>query len=147
MEAHCSGVGQPEFYLIVLVRLYFLRHMLANAHLPAIQHLSGSLNVMIPYTFIAGILTYAWPFTRSTASLIVVTLIYGFCCGSYVALLTNPIMSLGREGDVGRRVGMYLTIMAIGALAGPPISGAINTRTDGFEAVGIYAGKLPHYIL
>jgi MFS family permease len=96
---------------------------------------------MIPSAFIAGILTYVWPFTRSTASLIVVTVIYGFCCGAYVAILTNPVMNLGQEGDVGRRVGMYLTIMAVGALAGPPISGAINTSTGGFSFVGIYAGR------
>jgi len=31
--------------------------------------------------------------------------------------------------------------MSFGALAGPPISGAINTATGGFTAVGVYAGK------
>jgi hypothetical protein len=49
-------------------------------------------------------------------------------------------MNFGREEDVGRRVGMYLTIMSLGALAGPPIAGAINARTGGFEEMGLYAG-------
>ncbi len=95
---------------------------------------------MIPFTLLAGILTYAWPFAHSTPSLIVVTLIYGFSSGTYVSLMANPIMNFGGEGDVGRRIGMYMTITALGALAGPPISGAINAKTGGFEGVGLYAG-------
>ena len=50
-------------------------------------------------------------------------------------------MDLGDTHDVGRRLGMFLSIMSFGALAGPPISGAINTATGGFTAVGVYAGK------
>ncbi|KXN87189.1 Riboflavin transporter MCH5 [Leucoagaricus sp. SymC.cos] len=102
---------------------------------------TGCMNIMIPFTFFAGILTYAWPFTHSTASLIVVTLIYGFCSGTYVSLLTAPIMNFGGEGDVGRRIGMFMTITALGAVAGPPISGAINAATGDFEGVGLYAGS------
>lgn len=44
-------------------------------------------------------------------------------------------------GDVGRRTGMMMSVAALGALAGPPISGAINTATGGFEAVGFCAGN------
>lgn len=49
-------------------------------------------------------------------------------------------MAMGTAHDVGRRVGMAMTIFAIGALAGPPISGAINASTGGYRAVGYYAG-------
>ncbi|XP_006457704.1 hypothetical protein AGABI2DRAFT_190143 [Agaricus bisporus var. bisporus H97] len=102
----------------------------------------GAITVMIPSTLAAGILTYAWPFARSTASLIVVTILYGFCSGIYVALLSNPMMDIGGEGDVGRRVGMFMSITALGAVAGPPISGAINAGTGGYQGVGYYAGSM-----
>lgn len=52
-----------------------------------------------------------------------------------------PLFELGEVGDIGRRTGMALSIAAAGALAGPPISGAINHATGGFEAVGYYAGE------
>lgn len=97
---------------------------------------------MIPSAFVTGILTYAWPFTRSSTGLIFVTVIYGFATGVYVSLLSNPIMNFGGEGDMGRRIGMYMSITALGAVAGPPISGAISSRTGSFEAVGFYAGPL-----
>lgn len=50
------------------------------------------------------------------------------------------MIALGGVEDVGRRVGMGMTILALGALAGPPISGAVEHVTGGYKAVGIYAG-------
>lgn len=38
---------------------------------------AGPLNVMMPATFVAGILTYAWPFASSVASWVVIAVIYG----------------------------------------------------------------------
>ncbi len=52
------------------------------------------------------------------------------------------MMDLGDTSDVGRRLGMFMSISALGALAGPPISGAINRATGGFMAVGWYAGSM-----
>jgi len=51
-------------------------------------------------------------------------------------------MAFGEIEDVGRRIGMCMTIFASGALAGPPISGAINNVTGGFKAVGYFAGSM-----
>jgi MFS transporter, MCT family, solute carrier family 16 (monocarboxylic acid transporters), member 10 len=52
-----------------------------------------------------------------------------------------PLYDLGDIDDVGRRAGMCMTFAAIGVIAGPPISGAINNATGGFSAVGFYGGK------
>ncbi|KAG6888201.1 hypothetical protein C0995_009907, partial [Termitomyces sp. Mi166 len=65
-----------------------------------------------------------------------------FSTGAYVSLMANPIMSLGATDDLGRRVGMFLSIFALGALVGPPISGAIDTASGGFKAVGYYGGRV-----
>ncbi|KAI6036000.1 MFS general substrate transporter [Pisolithus microcarpus] len=100
----------------------------------------GPLNVMIPFTGLAGILTFAWPYASSEGALIGVSVIYGFASGTYVSLLVAPPMAMGDLGDVGRRVGMFLTIAALGTLVGTPISGAINARTGGFKDAGFYAG-------
>ena len=51
-----------------------------------------------------------------------------------------PIMAMGAIQDMGRRLGLFMTILSFGALAGPPISGAIFKATDDFLAVGMYAG-------
>ncbi|KIJ09651.1 hypothetical protein PAXINDRAFT_138798 [Paxillus involutus ATCC 200175] len=102
----------------------------------------GALNTMTPFTAMAGVLTFAWPFARSKGSLIAIAVIYGFSCGTYVSLLPAPAMEMGAIGDVGRRAGMFMSSAALGAIAGPPISGAINSATGGFEDVGWYAGTM-----
>ncbi|KAI6144132.1 MFS general substrate transporter [Pisolithus tinctorius] len=102
----------------------------------------GPINVMIPFTGLAGILTFAWPYASSQGELIAISLIYGFASGTYVSLFVAPPMAMGDVGDVGRRTGMFMTIAALGTLAGPPISGAINARTGGFKDPGFYAGGI-----
>ncbi|KAK0490501.1 major facilitator superfamily domain-containing protein [Armillaria novae-zelandiae] len=101
----------------------------------------GALNYFGPMTIIAGILTYAWPFARSVAAMIAVAVIYGFSSGAYISSFLIPMIELGEISDIGRRTGMAFTIAAFGAVAGPPISGAINTATGDFEAMGYYAGS------
>ncbi|KAJ7491908.1 major facilitator superfamily domain-containing protein [Mycena latifolia] len=101
----------------------------------------GPLNVLTPMTLVAAGMTFAWPHARSQSSLIAIAALYGVVSGTYVSTFPLPLFELGEVSDIGRRTGMALTIAALGALAGPPISGAINTATGGFEAVGYYAGS------
>ena len=94
-------------------------------------------------TFLCGIMTYAWPFATTKGSLIAIGIIYGFCSGAHAPLLVAPLITMGDMHDAGRRSGTALTVMALGAVAGPPISGAIEQATGGFKAVGYYAGMVP----
>ncbi len=58
--------------------------------------------------------------------------------------MAQPLVRMGKVTEVGMRTGMAFTIMSFGALAGPPISGAIFDRTGKFENVGYYAGGSFH---
>ena len=100
----------------------------------------GALTVIAPLTLLCAIMTYVWPFATTKGSLIAIGIIYGFCSGAYVSLLVVPVVMMGDIHDAGRRTGIALTCMALGAITGPPISGAIADATGGFKAVGYYAG-------
>ncbi|KAJ8700393.1 hypothetical protein PTI98_003422 [Pleurotus ostreatus] len=140
LAATAAGVSPDfSFYLVAIANASsgfgrFASGYVADSH--------GPINAMIPTTAIAGILTYAWPFAQDKSSLIAIAVLYGFFSGTYTSLLAKPMMELGDTGDVGRRLGMFMSILAIGALIGPPISGAINTATGGFHVVGYYAGSV-----
>ncbi|KAJ7138059.1 MFS general substrate transporter [Mycena epipterygia] len=101
----------------------------------------GCMSVMIPGTLLAAIVTYAWPFAKSLQSLVAVAIIYGFASGIFVGLQAVPLIHMGDMSDVGRRTGTLFSILAISALAGPPISGAIASATGDYKAVGYYAGS------
>ena len=67
--------------------------------------------------------------------------------GAYVSNFLIPLYEMGEVEDIGRRTGMAMTFAACGALAGPPISGAIYGQTGGYEAVGYYAGEFASFEL
>ena len=100
----------------------------------------GAITVTAPLTLLCAIMTYIWPFITTKGGLIAIGIVYGFCSGAYVSLLPVPIMLMGDMHDAGRRSGTFLTCVALGAVAGPPISGAIAQATGGYKAVGYYAG-------
>lgn len=83
----------------------------------------------------------AWPYTRTYYAIIPIAVLYGMSSGAFVSLIAAPLLSLGKPNEVGERSGLMFTIVAFGALCGPPISGAIQKATEGWEFVGIYAGK------
>jgi len=103
----------------------------------------GALTVTAPLTLLCAIMTYVWPFATTKGSLIAIAIIYGFCSGAYISSLAVPLMMMGNMNDAGRRTGIAMTGIALGAVAGPPISGAIAQATGGFKAVGYYAGNVP----
>ncbi|KZV66522.1 MFS general substrate transporter [Peniophora sp. CONT] len=102
----------------------------------------GIMNVMIPSTIFVAVFTYMWPFIHDTGPIAAITLLYGAATGAFVALLAGPMMAMGPTEDVGRRSGMCFTIMSLGALAGTPISGAIQDATGSYKPAGVYAGTV-----
>ncbi|KAF8906687.1 major facilitator superfamily domain-containing protein [Mucidula mucida] len=101
----------------------------------------GPMNVMMPMTLACAAVTYAWPFAHTKGTLVAVAVLYGYATGSFLALTPNPVIEFGDPSDIGKNVGMLMSIIALGALAGPPISGVINSATGGFVAVGCFAGS------
>ncbi|KAG2135292.1 MFS general substrate transporter [Suillus clintonianus] len=102
----------------------------------------GALNTMAAFTAVAGIMTFAWPFAKNETQLIVISCLYGFSTGGFLALFTVAALAMGKIEDAGRRVGMFMSLAALGAIAGPPISGAISTASGGFAEAGYYAGGI-----
>ncbi|EJC99904.1 MFS general substrate transporter [Fomitiporia mediterranea MF3/22] len=100
----------------------------------------GSMNIMIICTALAAVFTYIWPFVTTEGAFITVAVLYGVTSGVFVCLVAAPAAHFGAIHDVGRRTGLQMTIMAIGALVGPPISGAIEEHYSTFHPVGIFAG-------
>ncbi|KAG2154105.1 MFS general substrate transporter [Suillus clintonianus] len=102
----------------------------------------GALNTMLPFIALSGVMTVAWPFAKNESQLIAIATLYGFSAGAYVSLYSAPAVAMGKMEDAGRRVGMFMSLIAFGGVAGPPISGAISTATGGFVAAGYYAGGM-----
>ncbi|KAI9432733.1 MFS general substrate transporter [Lactarius indigo] len=140
IDPSAPSQGVPERYSSYLISITNAGNAIGRLAGGVLGDQFGPINTMIPMSLIAGALTFIWPYTRGTAGLFTLAGTYGASSGAMVTLMGAPMMALGDSADVGRRMGMYFTIISFGALAGPPISGAIYHTTGGYTAVGIFAG-------
>ncbi|PIL23134.1 MFS general substrate transporter [Ganoderma sinense ZZ0214-1] len=103
------------------------------------------LTVLTSAALMSAILTFGWPFATNVPGFAVVAALAGLSTGAIIATLVHPFTRMGPVSDVGVRIGMGLTIMSVGILAGPPIAGAIVDATGSFRNVGLYAGPVGDY--
>lgn len=128
-----------SFYLLAILNAGSVVGRIASG--PFIDRF-GCINILAPLTILSGVLTIVWPHLRTVSGLIPLAVFYGITSGAYLAACLAVVFQLGPVEEVGQRTGIVLTVSAIGALAGPPTSGAINFATGGYAAVGGYAGAV-----
>ncbi|KAH7127761.1 major facilitator superfamily domain-containing protein [Dactylonectria estremocensis] len=92
----------------------------------------GPINVFIPVSFLAGLLSLCWVAVDTATGLWVWTVFYGIFGGGIQSLFPAGLSSLTTDlGKAGIRIGMILTLVSFAVLTGPPIQGAIITAMDG----------------
>lgn len=112
----------------------------------ASDHL-GQFNVMTTVSLLSGVLCLAFwlplEFSPSFPGIIVFALLYGFCSGGFVSLGAPCVVSLaeGKMDEIGLKIGGFCLAIALGALTGLPIEGAIkDSQADSFVGLMIFAG-------
>ncbi|BGP41700.1 hypothetical protein JCM10449v2_005691 [Rhodotorula kratochvilovae] len=93
----------------------------------------GPLTILTPQCFISGVLIFLFlPMCKSTAGLVVFTILFGFSSGAYVSMMPATVASLTNDmRQVGHRTATLFLIVSIAALTGTPITGAIISRSGG----------------
>ncbi|KAJ7103759.1 MFS general substrate transporter [Mycena epipterygia] len=107
----------------------------------------GPFNVQIPYTFFTAATIWAMLGIHNAASLVIVSILYGFFSGAWLALAFACMSSLARSPEeVGARTGLALALSSVGSLASAPIQGALLTgsfiwiRPVAFSGCMMFAG-------
>ncbi|KAF5246703.1 hypothetical protein FANTH_6773 [Fusarium anthophilum] len=107
----------------------------------------GHFNTMVMVTGFSGALVLAFwlplEFHTSQGGIIVFALLFGFASGGFVSLGPPCVVSLAedRVDDIGFKLGGFCLSIALGALTGLPIEGAIKDREgDRFTGLMCFAG-------
>ena len=101
---------------------------------------TGPFNMIVPCGLAAGVIIFGLIGTHSVATIIVISLVYGFFSGTFVSLPPACFVLLSpNRGLIGTRMGMGFAVIAIGGLTGTPIAGAI-LNAKGWLAVWAFAG-------
>ncbi len=103
----------------------------------------GRLNALAAAGLSSGILILCMQKLDSNASVIIFALIYGFCSGAIVSGMAVCLAQITPDPrNLGTYMGMGMAIIAIAALIGPPIDGALVDKYNGFNEVAIFSGVL-----
>jgi MFS family permease len=127
-----------SFYLVAILNTTSF----AGRVIPAIlsDHLRR-LNMLCAAGVTSGILTLCWHQVQGNAGIIVFTAMYGFCSGAIISGSSISLASCPKDPkNFGTYTGMGIAFGGVAALIGPPISGALYDRYDGFSQVSTLCG-------
>ncbi|KAG4436606.1 hypothetical protein IFR05_007926 [Cadophora sp. M221] len=103
----------------------------------------GRLNALCAAGLSTGILVLCMQKLGGNASIIVFAVLYGFCSGAIISGMAVCLAQITPDPrNLGTYMGMGMAVMAIAALIGPPIDGALVSRYHGFDEVATFSGIL-----
>jgi predicted MFS family arabinose efflux permease len=133
------GILAPETASYALITLN-LASLLGRIIPNMLADRTGPFNMLIPCSFFAALLAFAWVWIETSGALFVFCSLYGFFSGAFVSLSPTTVVSLSPNlGVVGVRMGMSFVFAAFGLLTGNPIAGAI-LRAAGWPALQVFCG-------
>ncbi|TXT08970.1 hypothetical protein VHUM_02444 [Vanrija humicola] len=104
----------------------------------------GRFNVLVIAGFFNGALLLAfWIPLQNTAALIAFAIIHGFSAGMVISILGACVGQISVPAEIGRRIGAMWAVVAVFALTGPPINGALISNYPGdagFQYAGAFSG-------
>lgn len=120
-----------SFYIVAILNAAsLLGRIVLNV---ASDHL-GPLNILVPCSFVTGIVSLCVMAVHSLAGVVVVTIWLGFFSGVFVAMPPVGFASLAQDkGNVGTRIGMGYSMAGLGYLAGAPVAGAILRSSSALD--------------
>ena len=93
---------------------------------------TGPLNLLIPFSCATAIVAYCWSAVHDMSSLYAFAVFYGLFAAGIQSLFPATLSTLTTDlKKIGVRMGMVLSIVAVAALIGSPIAGALISTENG----------------
>lgn len=142
IEPFAELVGMKPSLVIYMVSILSSSSILGRIVPNFLADKIGPYNVLLPCTFIAGILAICWVAVKDEAGTIVFALLYGCFSGSFVSVPPAVISSITKDmSKIGARLSLCFFISGFAVLAGTPIAGALISREKGgFLGAQLFAG-------
>ncbi|EPS26585.1 hypothetical protein PDE_01522 [Penicillium oxalicum 114-2] len=93
---------------------------------------TGPLNLLIPFSAATAIVAYCWAAVPDLAGLWAFAAVYGLAAAGIQSLFPATLSTLTTDlKKIGVRMGMVMSVVAVAALIGSPIAGALIECDDG----------------
>lgn len=127
-----------SFYSLVILSVASFAGRLSSGFL---ARPAGVGNLLVGSTACCAILMFAMILLKTTASVVVIAVLFGYFAGMFIAL-TAPFLAILADdiSELGARMGFAFAISAFGVLVGPPIDGAILTGRYTWWKPAVFSG-------
>ncbi|KAJ5819696.1 hypothetical protein N7474_005287 [Penicillium riverlandense] len=93
---------------------------------------TGPFNLLLPFSFATGVVAYCWAGVSSQSGLWAFAVFYGLFAAGIQSLFPATLSTMTTDlKKIGVRMGMVLSVVAVAALIGSPIAGALVERDNG----------------
>jgi MFS family permease len=103
----------------------------------------GRFNAMIVMSgFTAVVVLALWIPSRTSATSILFSILYGFGSGAFISLSPAVVAQISDIRQLGVRSGTFFAVVSVAALTGNPIGGALlpNAETGSYLRLQLFAG-------
>ena len=103
----------------------------------------GPLNILIPASFVTGVMALVWAGVHTFSGIIVWACFYGFFSGAFVSIAPVGLVALTPDmRKIGTRMGQSFFISSFGLLIGTPVVGSILSTTGKWLGPQLFCGFL-----
>ncbi|EGO00981.1 hypothetical protein SERLA73DRAFT_105481 [Serpula lacrymans var. lacrymans S7.3] len=101
----------------------------------------GVYNMLLPSIFMSAVTLFGLIGANNTGSVYALAVLFGFSSGAYVSLIPSLLATLCRHmGEIGIRIGIAFSVVAVAMLIGTPVNGAILGRAYSWNSAIIFSG-------
>lgn len=103
----------------------------------------GPLNILIPCSFMTGVVALTWIAVHDIPGIITYSCFYGFFSGAFISIAPVCIVAITSDlRQIGTRMGMNFFVSSFGLLIGTPITGAILSSSGSWLGPQLWSGIL-----
>ncbi|XP_078056940.1 monocarboxylate transporter 13-like isoform X2 [Mustelus asterias] len=142
LVAHGKSLGLSDYEAAFLMSVTAISETVARlfSGWVADLRLIGKVHLLFLWSVLTGVSFLLIPAAHSYSSLMGLSTFYGFCAGGLAPLFFSTLPEIVGVGRILSATGLFLMLLSIGGLLGPPLSGFLEDMTQSYTISFMAAG-------
>ncbi|XP_078389887.1 monocarboxylate transporter 13-like [Cetorhinus maximus] len=142
LMAHGKNLGLSDYRAAFLMSFTAVSETIARLFSGWLADLKliGKIHTLFAWSVLTGVSLLLIPVGHTYSSLMGLSLFYGFCSGGLAPLFYSTLPDIVGIGRILNAIGLFLMVLSIGGLLGPPLSGFLADVTGSYSVSFMTAG-------
>ncbi|XP_032872822.1 monocarboxylate transporter 13-like [Amblyraja radiata] len=142
LVAHGKNLGFTDYEAALILSLTSIPDTVARMFSGWLSDLKlvRSIHLLFLWSVLSGISLFLLPLGRTFPTLMAAGLFYGLCAGGLSPLFFSTLPDIVGVGRILNATGLFLMLLSVGGLLGPPLSGLLEDRTGSYNTSFMVSG-------